>query len=429
MNSLSALHRLQQTSTSLHSSPVPVSVEYPPVKKQMQLLTEMTFIYVLKLLGVEDEKTLAEIVVRLREGTPFYNFTFLAHNLAKSKTDFDFLTDPENLAAYAKIAEVSHECNVELLPYVNVLARIAENKQYGLYSENQEVGFFLDEYARCKDSVDATEFLHQFKKILKYRTQVIFEKFIRDGIFSVIQKTLSAHLAKITSEQVLALYVYGLRYYDYDAEISNADENFLIEHIGFFVNYLSKQGEIEFKTQEKESYFPSFASDDDAVTYFFEHDEKMKNSLENFIGFLKDVCPLHAYDDVNNFCIFLRNNLSAQNGKIFDDRSNKFLNLISKNIRKRTETEKNNLYEEIKKLLPARILPDKILCMRSPNIIHRNGKSYYVFNDLKHYGSLFYASEDGCKTGLVPQTHKPIEVEVFEENDSGYADSWMFRER
>lgn len=155
---LERLNHLKQTTSSLKKSPVPVSLEAEPVKKQMQFLTEMTFIYILKLLGVEDEEKLAQIVSRLREGTPFYNFTFLAHNLAKSKTNFDFLTSPENLSAYAKIAEVSRECGIVLLPYVNVLSRIAENKQYGLYSENQEVGFFLDEYHRYKDSVDASVF-------------------------------------------------------------------------------------------------------------------------------------------------------------------------------------------------------------------------------------------------------------------------------
>ncbi|MBR1721834.1 MAG: hypothetical protein IJ727_05030, partial [Treponema sp.] len=73
---LESLNRLPKTSSSLFQAPHPLSLEAEPVKKQMQVLTEMTFIYVLKLLGVEDEKTLAKLVSRLRKGTPFYDFTF-----------------------------------------------------------------------------------------------------------------------------------------------------------------------------------------------------------------------------------------------------------------------------------------------------------------------------------------------------------------
>ena len=412
---LSALHRLQQTSVSLLASPVPVSTEHPPIKKHMQVLTEMTFIYVLKLLGVEDEKTLAELVARLREGTPFYNFTFLAHNLAKSKTDFDFLTAPENLAAYAKIAELSRECNVELLSYVNVLARIAENKQYGLYFENQEVGFFLDEYARCKDSVDATEFLHQFKKILKYRTQVLFEKFICDGIFSVIQETLSAHLANIASEQTLALYVYGLHYYD--AEISNADENFLIEHIGFCVNYLFKHGEIAFKPQTKKPFFPTFANDKEAVAYFFAHDTAVRNSPDRFIGLLKDVFPTV---EINEFCEFLRENLYAQNRKIFDDDSSPLVRLISQKIREKNETEHIPLYKNICELLPL-----SFVCERSPSVLEHDGNPLFIFNDTKG-NLLFYAFENGNKRERIPNAHKTIKVKILERDRSGYAVSWTW---
>ena len=69
----SALKQLNQTSASLRNSQfVPTHLEFPPVKKQMQYIAEMTFIYILRLLGVEDEKKLAEIVLRLKEGTPFY---------------------------------------------------------------------------------------------------------------------------------------------------------------------------------------------------------------------------------------------------------------------------------------------------------------------------------------------------------------------
>lgn len=153
MRTLNFLNALRQTSSSLLTSPIPVESKHQPVEFQMRILNEMTFIYVLKLLGVEDEAKLAEIMSRLRRGSFFYRFTHLAHNLAKSKTDFDFLTSPENIPVYKKIVEVSEDCGIELLPYVNVLSKITENKQYGLYRENDEVVFFLDEYGRHKGHV------------------------------------------------------------------------------------------------------------------------------------------------------------------------------------------------------------------------------------------------------------------------------------
>ena len=417
MKTFATLNRLKQKSYTLISSPIPVSLEHPPVKKQMQVLTEMTFIYVLKLLGVEDEKTLAELVARLREGTPFYNFTFLAHNLAKSKTDFDFLTDPENLAAYAKIAEVSRECNVELLPYVNVLARIAENKQYGLYSENQEVGFFLDEYYKCKNSVDETEFLHQFKKILKYETQNVFERFINDRIFSIIQHTLVDYSSKISAEQTLALYVYGVRYYD--AEISNDDENFLIDHIGFCVNYLSKHGEIAFKPQAKAPFFPKFANEESSIRYFFEHNGAVRNSLDRFIALLKDVCPTsETYD----FCEFLRENLYAKNPLLFDDRKSEFAYRISTEIRNRAKLGNVQLYKDF-----CRLLPEKMVCERSPNLLHHGGRKYYHFFD-KRERFLFYADETGNKNQKVPTAHVFVELEVLKRDENGRVVLWNWNE-
>ena len=325
---LAALNHLNQSSASLRSMQfVPTHRESQPVKKQMAYLTEMTFIYILKLLGVEDEAKLSEIVSHLKEGTPFYDFTVLAHNLAKSRTDFDFLTSPENLLAYAKIAEVSRDCGVQLLPYVNVLAKIAENKQYGLYSENQEVGFFLDEYGKHKDSVDAKAFLHQFKKILKYRTQVLFERFISDGIFTIICKTLSENSEKIASVQTLALFVYCLHYYQHD--ISNDDENFLHAHIKLCIDYLFRHGELGFKPVKKEKIIPTFDNLEKSVEYFFDYIDFLNLTLENFIGLLKDFFPC---EDIYDFCDFLRENLYRNTGAIFDDGKSETLHLISMKI-------------------------------------------------------------------------------------------------
>lgn len=414
---LESLNRLPKTSSSLFQTPLPVSMEAEPVKKQMQVLAEMTFIYVLKLLGVEDEKTLAELVSRLREGTPFYDFTFLAHNLAKSRTDFDFLTSPENLTAYAKIAEVSRDCDVQLLPYVNVLARIAENKQYGLYSENQEVTFFLDEYGKHKDSVDAKEFLHQFKKILKYETQKIFERFINDRIFSIIQHTLVDYSSKISTEQMLSIYVYGLWYYKCD--ISNADENFLIEHIRFCVNNLSSHDEILFKPIITKKIFPKFTGEKDSLHYFFSHNSESLGSLERFCALLKDVCPT---EEAIDFCDFLKANLNRQGqAKIYEDK-NDFTHLISRMIREKAETMQIPLYKEICQLLPVRII-----CERSPHLLQHGGHSYFHFFDTNER-FLFYASEDGNKNKKIPEAHVPIELEILKKDSDGRVSAWNWHE-
>lgn len=413
MNTLEALLQLQQASFSLLNAPVPVSVNAEPIKKQLQFITELTFIYILKLLGVEDEKKLAEIVSRLREGTPFYDFTFLAHNLAKSKTDFDFLSSPENIPVYAKIAEVSRECGIVLLPYVNVLARIAENKQYGLYSENQEVGFFLDEYWHYKDSADVKEFLHQFKKILKYETQKLFEQFISDGIFSLIQQTLFDYAEKIASEQTLAIYVYCLHYYASD--ISNADENFLHEHIRFCVSYLASHGEIEFKPIATRKIFPKFESEEDSLNYFFHCNKDARNSLESFCGLLKDICPS---EDAIEFCDFLRENLYKQNATLLDEGKNTFTRLLTRTIREKAMAENILLYKNICKLLP-----EKIICQHSPHFFYHGGKKYFHFFDRNEI-FLFYADENGCMNSKTPVAHTLVELEILKKGEKGYVVEW-----
>ena len=76
MKSLEALSQLKLKSSSLRSLEIPVSSESAPIKKELQFLTEMTFIYILKLLGVEDDKKLSDIILRLKKGTPFYDFVF-----------------------------------------------------------------------------------------------------------------------------------------------------------------------------------------------------------------------------------------------------------------------------------------------------------------------------------------------------------------
>lgn len=207
MKSLEALNQLKLKSSSLRSFENPVSSESVSIKKELQFLTEMTFIYILKLLGVEDDKKLSDIILRLKKGTPFYDFVFLVHNLAKSETDFEFLTSPENLQAYRLIAQIADYYDINLLPYVNVLAKIAENKQYGLYRANDEIYFFLEEYDKAKATIDVKEFLHQFRKILKHETQNIFEQLITDNIFEIIKEILHEHDMEIQNEQTLIFYV------------------------------------------------------------------------------------------------------------------------------------------------------------------------------------------------------------------------------
>ena len=411
---LASLNQVQQTSASLRKSQIiPTHLESPPVKNKMQYLTEMTFIYILKLLGVEDEEKLSEIVSRLKEGTPFYDFTLLAHNLAKSKTDFEFLSSPENLPAYAKIAAVSKECGVVLLPYVNVLARIAENKQYGLYSENQEVTFFLDEYGKYKDMVDAKEFLHQFRKILKYRTQKIFEQFINDGIFTIIRETLSENSGKIASTQTLALFVYCLHYYQSD--ISNDNENFLHEHIRFCVDYLANHEKLNFTLFQKSQFLPVFDTHEKAVEYFFHYFAILNITENSFIGLLKDFFP---NEDVYDFCAFLRENLYKNTGKIFDDSRSQFIKLLTRIIHEKVISENIQLYKDICKLLPNRII-----CERSPHLLQHGGHSYFHFFD-SNGRFLFYAAEVGNKNKKIPEAHVHVELEILKKDSDGRVIEW-----
>ena len=395
-----ALHDLYQTSRSLPATSVPVSTDTPSVKKQMQILTELTFIYVLKLLGIEDEKQLSHILSRLRTGTLFYDFTVLAHNLAKAETDFDFLTSPENLPAYAKIAEISEECDITLLPYVRVLGRIADNKQYGLYYENQEVVFFLDEYHQQKDSVDVAEFLHQFKKVLKYRTQKIFERFIADKIFSLIQQTLEQYPSKFSSTQVLALYVYCLHYYD--SKLSNAEENFLHQHIKFCVDYLFSHNEITFHPSAASRLLPAFTDDEQALSYLFSHDSEVSHSADRFIGLLKDIWPTA---EAIEFCDFLRTNLRKQNPDFLEANKAPFTQILAtKIIEKQDETR---LYKNI-----SLYFPQKFVCYRSPDV---HGTCLTFYNASNEF--LFHADSTGVTNHKLPKPDVPILVEVYRKNE------------
>ncbi len=416
MITLNTLKELKNTSSALKKQPIPVELEAPAVKKEMQFLTEMTFIYVLKLLGVEDENQLEKIVSRLREGTFFYTFTHLVYNLAKSITDFDFLTQPENIIVYKKIAEVSDECDIHLLPYVNVLAKIAANKELGLYTENQEIGLFLNEYDKHKDEVEPIEFLRQFKKILKYQTQKIFEQFIKDNIFTIIQKTHKQYEDIINSIHMLTLYVYGLHYYQ--VLMSNENENLLVSHINFCVSHLASHDYIKFNTKEKQKIFPVFDNKKEAVEYFFEHNQKVLNSAYRFIGLLKDYC---SADEVIEFCNFLHENLYQKEPVIFDEDKTKFNKYIAKKIRELSVTSNSKVYKEIFKLLPLRYI-----CMRQPTVTRSQYGTLLIFNDKKEK-FLFYAVDNGNLSSKTPEANVFVEVEILKKTPNGYAEKWRWK--
>lgn len=409
MKTLEALNQLKQKSSSLRSLEIPVSSEFAPIKKELQFLTEMTFIYILKLLGVEDDKKLSDIITRLKKGTPFYDFVFLVHNLAKTETDFEFLTSPENLSVYKIIAQISDYYDINLLPYVNVLAKIAENKQYGLYRANDEIYFFLEEYDKEKVYIDVKEFLHQFRKILKHETQQIFEQLITDDIFEIIKKTLKEHDKEISNEQTLTFYVYGLNYYK--KSISNEQENILLEHIKFCVLYLSNNKSIEFHQIKKNLLVPGLDS-------FFEHNGNVLNSLDRFIGLLKDYCPMESID----FCFYLRKNMYKTNTSVFDEEKNDFSRNISEIIRKKVMSENIKLYMDIYKLLPQ-----IFVCERSPNILrHKGNIPVYIFYD-KNGKVLFYAFESGNKNSNLPEAHTFVKIEILSKDKNGYVLEWRWK--
>ena len=416
MKATEALVRLQKTNLDFPSFPAPFPEKSEGVKKQLAIVRDLTFIHIFHLLAEEDEEGLEKIVRRLKTGTPFHNFAFLAYSMSREETDFDFLTAPENLAVYERIADVSEESGI-YLPYINVLRKIADNKHLGLYSENQEVEFFLDEYGRKKDSVSAEDFLRSFRKILKYPTQRLFGRFIRDGIFLLIQSVLADHAAKIASEQTLAIHVYGLHYYQ--SGTPNADENFLYEHIRFCVSYLARHGQIEFHPTAKPPLLPKFDREEDAIAYFFSHNEKTLKSLDRFIALLKDIC---RSQEANDFCDFLRKNLYKENAVRFDDTKSDFAKAMARTIRQKAQTKKVKLYKDINDLLPQRFV-----CERLPNILRHDGEPWYIFNN-EHSDFIFYALESGNQNGKVPSAHAKIELEILEKNRSGYATLWTWKD-
>ena len=416
MKATEALVRLQKTNLDFPSSPVPSKETADGVEWQLQIVRDLTFIHIFHLLAEEDEEGLEKIVRRVKTGTPFYDFAFLAYSLSREETDFDFLTAPENLSVYERIADVSEESGI-YLPYINVLRKIADNKQFGLYSENQEVEFFLDEYGRKKDSVSAEDFLRSFRKILKYPTQRLFGRFIRDGIFSLIQSVLADHAAKIASEQTLAIHVYGLHYYQ--SGTPNADENFLYEHIRFCVSYLARHGQIEFHPTAKPPLLPKFDREEDAIAYFFSHNEKTLKSLDRFIALLKDIC---RSQEANDFCDFLRKNLYKENAVRFDDTKSDFARVMARTIRKKAQTEKVKLYKEI-----CTLMSELHVCEFVPSVFRPGREPLYLFRNTDE-DFYCYALISGNKRGTTPPSNVKIELEIFERNEHDKATRWTWHE-
>lgn len=394
--------------------PVPSETTSIAIETQLKTLQELPYFPILNFLAEENEAKLCKIVSQLKTGTSdFYEFIFLAYSLSKSETDFDLLTSSEKLPVYEKIVAVSELCGIDLPPYINVLKKIADNKQFGLYSENQEIAFFLEEYDRYKNSCDATEFLRGFRKILKYPTQCLFERFIHDDIFSLIKSTLDFFDSKITNEQILVFYVYGLHYYESD--ISNEDENFLLNHIKFCVNYLSSHNKITFLPPSETRLIPKFEDDESAIYYFFDHNKETVHSLDRFVALLKDICPSQ---EANDFCDFLRLNLHKNKAVSCDDIKNHFVKTMAKIIREKIKSENIQLYKDI-----CNLLPQWFICERSPHLFHHGGFTYYHFFD--YYGVfLFYAAEHGNQNQKVPEAHVKIELEILEKNKNGYVTLW-----
>lgn len=417
MRALDTLKQLQKTNLSFPLLPVPSEASSDAIKVQLEIVRNLPYISILIFLSADNEAKLCKIVSQLKTETQdFYEFAFLAYNLSKSETDFDLLTSAEKLPVYEKIIAVSESCGMDLPPYINVLKNIADNKQLGLYSENQEIAFFLEEYDHHKNSCDAADFLHSFKKILKYPTQCLFERFIRDGIFFLIKSTLEKFASKIASEQTLTFYVYGLHYYESD--ISNEDENFLLEHIQFCVNYLSSHDEIKFSPKRKIRLIPKFEDDESATYYFFAHNKETVHSLDRFVALLKDICPSQEADD---FCDFLRLNLYKNKTAFYDDTKNHFAKTMAAAIREKARSENIQLYKDI-----CNFLPQRFICERSPLLLRHSDQAYYHFFD-RNGGFLFYAAEHGNKNQKVPEAHVKIEVEVLEKNENGYVTLWNWK--
>lgn len=417
MNALVSLYRLKQAGLSFSSAPVSSQAYSAAVETQLYILNNLPYGTLLQLLADEDEQKLGAIVSRLKKGTPLYSFSVLAYNLSKAKTDFDLLTSPENIPVYEKMISVSKMCGSALPPYINVLKKIAGNKQYSMYSENQEVGFFFDEYGRCKESFSADDFLRQFRKILKYPTQRLFMQFIHNGIFSLIKTTLKEHASKIANKQALIFYVYGLHYYK--RGISNEDEHFLLEHIGFCVDYLSRHSEIEFHPVKNAPLLPQLDGEEDAIAYFFSHNKETVHSLDRFIGLLKDVCPS---SESNEFCEFLRTNLHKAKKIRFGDTKNDFAKTMMRTICQKAKSENVQLYTDI-----CSLMPQVYICSRYPNIWRHNDELFYTFSDINSIEKL-HALEKGNQNPKVPESHTRIELEVLEKDENGYALLWNWHE-
>ena len=413
MKTLEALNRLKQTNIIFPKQAVPCNETESLIKTQLKILQELTYIYILDLLSEENENELKKIVARLKTDTPFYDFTFLCFQLSKEKTNFNSLTSPENIQVYEKIFDVAKESKITLPPYINVLRRISDNKLYGLYSENQEVSFFLDEYDKQKNAIRSELFLKQFKKILKYETQKIFELFIEDEIFKTIKDILNTYSEKITNEQILVFYIYGLKYYN--PEISNDDENILLKHLEFCVSYLYTHKEIEFKSYKGKTTLPLFSNEEEAIKYFVSHNHEVLNSVNRFIGFFKDVLPT---TNVYEFCDYLRANIHSQNPRIFDVRKNQFNSLLATYFRKNQSN--STIYREM-----YRLFPQILICKGSPKIERDSkGRILFIFTVEKKF--FFYALESGNKSSTIPETHIELELEIMKKDLEGRIVSWRW---
>lgn len=283
MKSIESLKKLYITAKNLPQKEFLSSASKQEIQNVNERMENLFAVPILNFLFEGDYKKLVELEKRFNQNTPIYNLTKFAGCLCADETDFEFLTNPENLENYVKLKKIAEKFQKEIPHYVNILQKICDNKSLGLYQEFQEIYFFFEEVEKSSSRNFIFAF-ENYKRILKLQTQKIFQEFISIDLFERASEILLKYENKIGDENVLDFYIFGELFFN--LSLSNENENILLRHIDFCVRYLSKTKFIEFKRIETKKYFLQYGDLKERLKLFFKNENF--DNIDRLPPLLKD---------------------------------------------------------------------------------------------------------------------------------------------
>ena len=266
MKSIESLKKLYKPSASIPQMQFISNESEMKIQDTIERVGNTFVVPILDMLSKNKHAKLVALLEKTKAESSLYNFIKFAEMLCADETDFDALTNPMNSDFYKKLKKFSEKFQKPIPCYVSILEKICDNKGWGLYSEFQEVEFFFQEVEKSENK-DFTSTFEDYKRILTLQTQRIFAEFIRMNIFNHAQQILNQNRQKIADENTLIAYMYSTLFFA--LHLSNKNENLLIKHIEFYMQYLTKNGFIHFEKIEQKRYFSKAAGFSANLNWFF----------------------------------------------------------------------------------------------------------------------------------------------------------------